>query len=171
MFEKGDYIIYGNSGICEVEDITKLNFQRAKPNELYYVLNQLNTKGSQIYFPVNAEHTNIRKLMTEEEAWKLLDEIQLIEEIWVENEKQREEKYKKALNSVDYRQWVSIIKTLYQRRLSRTSEGKKIPAMDERYMKLAEDALYGELAFVLKKKKEDMVDFITSYVQKENGKE
>lgn len=166
MFEKGDYIIYGNSGICEVEDITKLNFRRANPNELYYVLNQLNTKGSQIYFPVNAEHTNIRRLMSEREAWKLLDEMASIEEIWVENEKQREEKYKKALNSVDYRQWVSIVKTLYKRRLNRTSEGKKIPAMDERYMRLAEDALYGELAFVLKKKKEDMVDFITSYIEK-----
>ncbi len=25
MFEKGEYIVYGHNGICEVEDITHLN--------------------------------------------------------------------------------------------------------------------------------------------------
>ena len=42
---------------------------------------------------------------------------------------------------------------------------------DERYMKLAEDALYSELAFVMGKNKADMVSFIEEYVaKKENEK-
>lgn len=165
MFEKGEYIVYGHSGICLVEDITRLNIPGADKKRLYYVLAPLNIKGNRIYFPVDKENANARRLITEQEAWQLLDEIRDIEEIWVDNEKLREEKYKQALNSGECRQWVSIIKTLYQRKQTRLSQGKKMPAMDERYMKLAEDALYGELAFVMGRKKEEMVSLISEHIQ------
>ena len=27
MFDKGEYIIYGNSGVCQVEDVTTMNME------------------------------------------------------------------------------------------------------------------------------------------------
>lgn len=168
MFEKGEYIIYGRSGICKIEDITYLNIAGADKKRLYYVLAPLNIKGNRVYFPVDKENANARRLITLQEAWALLDEIQDIQEIWVANEKLREESYKQALNSCDYRQWVAIIKTLYQRKKSRVSQGKKIGATDERYLKLTEDALYGELAFVMGKEKNEMEPFIIHYMEEKN---
>ena len=46
-------------------------------------------------------------------------------------------------------EWVRIIKTLYQRKMSRLKQGKKITALDERYMRTAEHELYSELALTL----------------------
>lgn len=166
MFEKGEYISYGRSGVCRVEDITHLNISGVDRKKLYYVLAPLNTKGSRIYFPVDKENANARKLITEKEAWELLEEIQGIPQIWINNEKLREDSYKQALNSGDYRQWVAIIKTLYLRKQERLSQGKKVAAMDERYLKLTEEALYSELAFVLGREKSEMEPFIAAYIEK-----
>ena len=57
-------------------------------------------------------------------------------------------------------EWVKIIKTLYKRTRDRISQGKKITATDERYLKLAEDSLYSELGFALGRDKEEMPDYI-----------
>lgn len=166
MFEKGEYIVYGRSGVCKIEDITHLNISWADKKKLYYVLVPLNSKGSRIYFPVDKKDANARKLITEQEAWALLEEIQEIPQVWVSNEKLREEIYKQALNSCDYRQWVAIIKTLYLRKQERLSQGKKVAAMDERYLKLTEEALYSELAFVMGREKTEMEPFIVEYIEK-----
>ena len=40
MFQKGEYIVYGQHGICLVEDITHLNMSEADEKKLYYVLGQ-----------------------------------------------------------------------------------------------------------------------------------
>lgn len=53
------------------------------------------------------------------------------------------------MNTCDYRAWVSIVKTLYIRKQERTAQGKKITALDERYMRTAENELYSELSLTL----------------------
>lgn len=166
MFEKGEYIVYGRSGVCRIEDITHLNISGADQKKLYYVLVPLHSRGSRIYFPVDKKDVNARRLITEQEAQTLLEEIRNIPQIGVGNEKLREESYKQALNSCDYRQWAAIIKTLYLRKQERLSQGKKVAAMDERYLKLAEESLYGELAFVMGREKEEMESFMTAYMER-----
>ena len=170
MFEKGEYIIYGRNGICKIEDITHLDISGVDKKKLYYVLSPLNAKSSRVYFPVDKKDANARKLVTKQEAWKLLDEIRDIPQIWVANEKVREETYKQALNSCDQHQWVSIIKTLHVRRQTRLSQGKKMASTDERYLKLAEEALYSELAFVMDKDKSEMAPLIKEHIEKMDEK-
>lgn len=170
MYQKGEYIIYGRSGICRIEDITHLNIAGADKKRLYYVLAPLNIKGNRVYFPVDKEDANARRVITEQEAWALLDEIPGIPEIRVTNEKLREDHYKQAVNSCDYRQWVAVIKTLYQRKQLRAAQGKKMGATDERYLKMAEDALYGELAFVMGKNKAEMEPFMIQYMENKGKK-
>ena len=110
MFQIGEYIVYGRSGICQIEDITHLKIAGADEKRLYYVLVPLNIKGNRVYFPVDKKDANARKVITRQEAMALLDEIPKIQEIGVSNEKLREESYKQALNSCDYRQWVAVLK-------------------------------------------------------------
>ncbi len=166
MFEKGEYIMYGHTGICRVDDITRLQMPGVDQKRLYYVLVPVSVKGSRIYFPVDKDNIHARRLMSESEAWDFLDELEDIQELKVENEKFREEKYKDALNSGDRRQWAGIIKALYRRQQLRMRQGKKTASMDERYMKMAEDALYSELAFAMGKKKEEMLPLIQEHLGK-----
>ena len=38
MFEKGDYVVYGTKGVCQVEEITELAMKGTAEGKLYYVL-------------------------------------------------------------------------------------------------------------------------------------
>ena len=43
MFEKGEYIIYGSNGVCEVQDY--MNAAGETDNRTYYVLAPMRSKG------------------------------------------------------------------------------------------------------------------------------
>ena len=53
-----------------------------------------------------------------------------------------------------------IVKTLYIRKQERTAQGKKITALDERYMRTAENELYSELSLTLGIPKDEMEQYI-----------
>ena len=58
----------------------------------------------------------IRRVMTKEEANRLIHDIPSIKKLEVPNEKQREASYKQALQGCSGRDWISILKTLNQRK-------------------------------------------------------
>ncbi len=162
MFEKGSYVVYGNSGICMIDDITFLDMPGSNAQKKYYVLSPVNASGSRSFLPVDNTKVVIREVINEEEALKLIDEIPEIEEILDCNDKQREEKYKELARTCDCRGWICIIKTIFNRKQERIAQGKKITATDDRYFKLAEENLYSELGFALSKEKDEMEEFIAN---------
>ena len=166
MFEKGEYIIYGTSGVCKIEDITTMNMASVPKDKLFYVLSPSSQKGGRIFTPVDNPKSIMRRVLSREEAARLIDEIPSIEELWIINEKMREEKYKECMRSGDCREWIRIIKTLYLRKQERTAQGKKITATDERYLKMAEDYLYSELEISLEIPKTQMEAYITQKIEK-----
>lgn len=149
MFEIGEYVVYGNHGVCKVENIGKLDMKGENRDKLYYWLTPVCGQGSKIYSPVDNPKTLMRNVLTKDAAEKLIDEVDEIETLWIKDEKQREAAYKKAIYSADCRCLLQIIKTIYLRKEERVKSGKKITATDERYFKLAEDRLYQELCVPL----------------------
>lgn len=160
MFEVGEYIVYGCKGVCQVEEITHIDIPGSNKDRLYYVLAPLEDRNGKIYAPTDNAKVAMRKVITRQEAEQLIEEMPQIEELWVANEKQRELQYKEALKTCDFRAWISIIKTLYFRKKERIAQGKKITSLDERYLKAAENELYGELSLILGLPKSQMEDFI-----------
>ena len=149
MFEIGEYIIYGNNGVCKVENIGKLDMKGENRDRLYYWLTPVYGQGSKIYSPVDNQKTVMRRVMTPKEAEELVASAEEVETLWIADDKQRENVYKNAVYSDDCRKLLQIIKTVYLRREERVKQGKKVTATDERYFKLAEDKLYQELAVPL----------------------
>lgn len=169
MFEKGEYIVYGNSGVCQVEDITTMEMKGIPGDRLFYVLTPSSQKGGKIFTPVNNEKISMRRVMTREEASQLIDEIPGIEELWISNEKLREAQYKECMRSCDCKEWIRIIKTLHLRKRTRTAQGKKITSTDEKYLRMAEDYLYSELEIPLGIPKEKMGEYITGRIREQKG--
>jgi len=165
MFEKGELIIYGNKGICAVSDIATLDIAGAVKGRLYYILIPQNQKDSKIFVPVDSKKTIMRKLISKEEAKQLIESIPEIQEIWVENDKLREEKYKECMRTCECKDWVRIIRTLYMRMQQRIAEGKKVTATDERYFKMAEESLYSELSIALDVPKSEMEQYIAKHIE------
>lgn len=164
MFETGDYVIYGSTGICKVMGVTTMNMDGIPKDRLYYVLRPNGKQDGTIYTPVDNKKLVIRKVMSKEEAEQLINDIPNIEALEIENDKLREEKYKECLKSCDNREIIRIIKTIYLRRMNRLRHGKKGTSTDERYLKAAEDGLYSELSMQLGIPKENMVDYIKERV-------
>ena len=159
MFEIGEYIVYGVKGVCQIEDITHIDISGADKDRLYYVLAPLGG-GGRIYAPTDNQKITMRRVITKEEASQLIRDLPKIELLLVPDDKQREAKYKEALNTCDYRVWVSIVKTLHLRKKERIAQGKKITALDERYMRTEENELYSELSLTLGVPKDELEDYI-----------
>ena len=112
MFNKGDYIIYANSGVCQVEDITIPDFMGDGQTE-YYVLTPIRDT-SRIYIPVNTTKF-IRPIITKEQAMDLIAQIPSIQKDEYESRDHRmlAEHYKHSLESHDCSDLVQLIKTIY----------------------------------------------------------
>lgn len=165
MFEVGNYVIYGTSGVCKIEDITTMNMGGATKDRLFYVLSPSSQKGGKIFTPVDSKKTLMRPILNHEEASSLIENIPSIEELWIPNEKQREDRYKECMKTCDCREWIKIIKALYLRKVERNAQGKKITSTDEKYLRMAEDYLYSELEIPLGIPKEKMEDYIREKVE------
>ncbi len=167
MFSVGDYIVYGTTGVCKVEAVGPMQMSGMSSKEkLYYTLSPLYSKGSKVFIPVDNDKVVIRSVLTKEEASALVEEIPSIELLWVADEKRREDIYKTALRTCDPKEWIKIIKTLYLRKMSRIAEGKKVTVSDGKYLHMAEERLYEELALALEMPKEEVIEYITSHVEK-----
>lgn len=165
MFEVGEYVVYGSKGVCQITDISHIDISGADKDRLYYVLAPIGDTNAKIYAPTDNRKITMRKVISKEEADKLILELPEIELLWVPDDKQREAKYKEVMRTCDYRAWVSIVKTLYLRKKERTAQGKKITALDERYMKAAENELYSELSLTLGIPKDEMEDYIKEKIK------
>jgi len=166
MFKVGEYVVYGTNGVCKVESIGTLNMGMG--DREYYTLAPVYEKKSKLFTPVDNQKIIIRPVLTKQETDELIDEIENIDLLCVEDEKKREETYKEAMRTCDSKQWVKIIKTLYLRKQDRLSQGKKATSSDEKYLHMAEQNLYGELAFSLNIPKEDVEHFITERIQEKH---
>ena len=160
MYEKGQYIVYGIRGVCQVADIITIDHSVGPKGRLYYELRPCNQKDGRIVTPVDSEKTITRLLLTRPEAEALIKEIPRIKEMTVTNDKQREERYKEALKTCDCRVWVSMIKALYLRKQDRIEHKKKVTDLDERYFRMAEDYLDSELSLALDISREKVNEYI-----------
>ena len=160
MFETGTYIVCGQHGVCRVESLGKLQLTEASGDKEYYTLSQVYSRGGVLYVPADSEKVVMRPVISREEAEELIGHIKEIDMLQIDNEKRKEEIFKQAFKTCDSREWVKVIKTLYERKKIRLSKGKKVTASDERYLRTAEDNLYGELAISLNIDKNDVEQYI-----------
>lgn len=164
MFAVGDYIIYGNHGVCRVDKIGTVSLSMADKNKEYYTLCPIYKNDALVYAPVENPKSVIRPILTKEEAEELINEIPSLDIVWIGNDKEREVQYKAALRSCDCKELFRIIKTLYQRKMDRIKDGKKVTVVDERYFRQAEEQLYGELAFVMGMEKDCVAEYLKNRI-------
>ena len=167
MFQAGDVIVCGTHGVCRVEKVGPLSSAVADRDRLYYTLKPLYERGSVVFTPVDNEKMVIRPVISREEALRLIDGIRDAEALGIEDERKREENYKTALKSCRAEELVKMIKTINARKRSRAARGKKATDADSRYVKLAEDYLYGELASSLDLERDQVKAFIRERIGEE----
>ena len=111
-------------------------FRSVNKERLYFFLTPLNETGTKLYVPADKADNGLRRVITEDEAWQFIDKIPKIAEAWITDDKQREQKYKEAIQSCDPEKLMSIIKNMYARMQKRTAQGKRAPRSMNIFLKL-----------------------------------
>lgn len=166
MFEIGEYVVYGNKGVCEITNIGTIDIPGMPADRQYYTMNQLFTRSSTIFTPVDNEKSVLRKVLSKDEANKLIEGIRGYKPVWIQNDKQREQMFTDALRTADSRTLSEMIISLHQRKERRIADGKKATSTDERYFHAAEDILYGELEVALGLSREEVKNKVMNEVVK-----
>lgn len=165
MFQIGDLIVYGNTGVCVVEEIGPLDIPGVSKDRLYYTLRPYYDSKVRIFTLVDSTKVVMRPILNREEAVHLIEEIGEIDMLGISNEKKRSEEYRLSLQKCDCKELVRIIKTIYFRVQKRKAAGKKITSQDEKYFHLAEENLFGELAVSLGMDREKVKDVVFERVK------
>lgn len=156
MFKKGEYIIYGSSGVCEIMDVTTMKMSDVPEDKLYYILRPCQVKDSEIFIPVDNKKIKMRRVLEAKEIKALLNQFPALEELEIPKEKFRETIYKECIRSGDFVQNMRLIKLLLKRKKKRLSQGKNFPSVDERYLKMVETILFSEISHGLKISQKEM---------------
>lgn len=147
MFNVGDAVVYGSSGVCKIDDIRNEYFLGEKA--LYYILSPVYSKGSTIFCPVNNNRLPIRPISTKKQLADSLSGQTIKAEEWIENDQKRHERFNEILHSSDCGELAEMIRILYKDRAKKESSRKKFRAADEKALADAEKVLFGEIAYVL----------------------
>ena len=98
MFEIGDYVLNATNGICKISEIVELDMSGDKQLKSYFLLRPVEEENDRVYIPVDNADKRIRKVITQDEALAVLDRVPEIEALAVNNEKERETRYKEAVS-------------------------------------------------------------------------
>lgn len=159
MLNIGEYVVYGSGEVCRVEEKTKRCFDGVSANE-YYKLAPVEYRNSAYYIPVKTAETGVRRLLTKEEIYGIIDGIPTTEALRISDKNERAERFGAILKSCDLAGIVGIIKAVYEEREHRADNGKRLIAADEKAFAAAEHILHGEFAFVLGIKENEVPGFI-----------
>lgn len=160
MFKKGDKVVYGKTGVCVIEDICEKEILRNQ-KKLYYVLNPMFQQNNVIYAPTDSNKVFMRHIITRKQADELILQIPEIRKN-IKSENAASEDYRTGLESHDCSGLIELTARIYEKKQIAKENKKKLGFSDEKYMRLAEELLFGELAAAL----EIPYDEVTNYIEK-----
>ena len=164
MYKKDDVVTYGSQGVCKVAAITEKNFDGIIHK--YYELVPVYDQKSTFFVPVaNSSLTGkMHSILSADAVKNLIKSMPGENPSWIEDESVRKSKYKEILESGDRKALIRALKALHTYRAFRFKEGKKIHVCDEHFIKDAERVLYDEFAFVLDIDRDNILDYIASFL-------
>lgn len=164
MFNVGDLIIYGGTGVCRVKDITHPDFGMPE-DRLYYILEPVYQAGT-IYAPVDNGKVYMRPVISEEEANELIDIMPEVHtEIYKSSSIQQLSKHYQAI--IDTHKCLDLIrltKSIRKKKEAAMRQNRRLGQIDKKFMKRAEDLLFGELAAALDMSRDDLDSYIQNRI-------
>lgn len=166
MWKIKDVVIYGAVGVCEISDIKEELFMGDR--KTYLILTPLFNGRTVIHLPTFNERlmSKLKPVLTKSEAISLIKEIPSIEPIWIDNDRERQEKYKEILEYGERRDVIGIIKALHNRKNELSEKNKRLRTSDEYACKDAEGVFENECAHVFSIAPSEVSAFILSEMSK-----
>lgn len=150
MYNIGDLIFYSKTGVCEVLEITEMESAAFGGVKSYYILKPLYQECN-ISIPVDNDKVYMRPILSKEMVHELIDEIPHIEvkAYYSQNLNQLKNHYKEIMDSHSSKAMIELTLSVNKKRQEAEENKRKLGAVDERFLKEAEELLFGEFAAVL----------------------
>lgn len=165
VFQHGDQVIYGIHGVCNITGIEKRRVD--KKTVEYYVLEPVNGPGSCFYVPTQNEAAvaKLRSVLNEQQVRQLLASDAVRQDVWIEDESLRKQRYKELIGSGDRAALVSMVHSLYRHREQQTAAGRKFHLCDENFLRDAQKLLGSEFAIALQISESEVGDVVKSAIE------
>lgn len=163
MFSVGEKVVYGQTGVCVVESIAEKELIKNQ-KKTYYVLKPVFQPNNIIYAPTDSEKVFIRPVMTRKEANELILKIPKIKAA-AESCEHSADNYRAELSSHKISDLVGITAAIYEKKQNARAQKKRLGFSDEKYMRIAEDLLFGELSVALGIPLAEVTDYISKKLE------
>ena len=144
MFNKGDKVIYGQTGVCVVEDIAQRELIK-NVKRLYYKLKPIYQQNNIIYAPAQSDKVFIRSIISKEEAEELISKMPDIYKAALECEDTDGEENKPTTCE----ELAAVAVKIHRKKRAAKNAHRRLGFTDEKNLEHAEEMLFGELAEVL----------------------
>jgi len=160
MLTVGTVFLYGENGVCRVEEIRRETVRGQEGD--YYILKPLYNGRSTIHVPVDSAFLKrkMRRILTESEARELARTAPQETVEWIPNDAERETYFRKVLTDCDRRELIRMLKTIYCRRKELTAIGRRLHTADEAAWHSAEKIVREEMALVLRLEPDEVMNFL-----------
>lgn len=151
MFQIGEIVAYGATGVCTIEDIRLMSMSRSgvKKQE-YYVLKPMATPTCLTYVPVSSPMTErMRRVLSASQIDAMLDAVREQRIDWIEDARQRAEVFGGIVSSGLTERLLLLIGCLYAEKKTCYGQGRRFSAADDRLLCSAERVVSEEFAYSL----------------------
>lgn len=149
MYKIGEFIVYGNQGVCEVEGISKLNSPITNKMTNYYQLKPIHGNGN-VFVPVDA-NVFMRLIITMEEVKKIISDISIIRDTRydIKNVRELQNHYKALLSSHEFVDTLKAMISLNNKKEDLAKSNKKLGQMEEKFFRMAREQIEDEFSVAL----------------------
>ena len=164
MPAKNDYVNYSTHGICKIEEIQFIQFDRTSGGREYYILRPVHMDNIRIFVPTDNPGLTkrMRPILSPKEIDQIILSVKNQTLLWIDDCKQRTAKFRNILLRRDERELLLLISCLYLKSQECT---KCLSAGDAQILKTAEEIIEDEFSFSLKISSQK----IGTYIQEKLG--
>ena len=157
MFQVGDAVSYGTSGVCTIAEKKKV-YLAGQPCECY-ILKPVYDRTMKICVPCNSQVLleRMRTLPSKEEILELLQEPAPEHN---SDPEVRKERYRQTLQSGDRHALLRMIRDIYTERRHRHAMGKQLSSYEDSALREAQHILHSEVAYTMGIEPQEVPEFI-----------
>lgn len=152
MFQIGQVVSYGATGVCTIEDIRYESLSRAGTRKQeYYILRPVSAPSCTTFVPTGNPKllAKMRNVFSKQEIDALLDSIRGKQLDWIPDTRQRAEVFGQILSGGITAELLKLISCLYLEKQTRSQGGRKFCATDEKLLSTAERMVSEEFSYSL----------------------
>lgn len=151
MFQIGEVVAYGATGVCTIDDIRLMSMSRSgTKKQEYYVLRPAATPTCLTYVPTSSPLTEkMRRVLSKDQIDAMLSEIHGQALDWIDDARRRADSFGAIISGGLTAELLKLIGCLYEEKQACSGRGRRFSTADDRLLASAERVVSEEFSYAL----------------------